>query len=147
MLMIICQLLTFSCHLLKVNHCRGNKEKRSSLSIELKEDYMSYIQNPSNLLLAFYFPSTLIGSPLRLQPSCFYLRTLQPHFPYQYYLCHFDKHKERDVLCMCVGGMGGQAGGAPDSGVCCRAAASGFYSSSIFSAGVRLRLDVMSRVG
>lgn len=146
MLMIIRQLLTFSCHLLKVNHCRGNKEKRSSLSIGLKEDYMSYIQNPSNLLLAFYFPSTLTGSPLRLQPSCFYLRTLQPHFPYQYYLCHFDKHEEREMYRVRRRRSVGRWGGSRFGG-CCRVAASGFYSSSIFSAGVQLRLDVMSRVG
>lgn len=104
------------------------------MSAELKEHYMSYIQYPSNLLLAFYFPSTLIGFPLRLQPSCFYWTPSQPHFPYQSYLCHFGEHRQRDVPC---GGAGGLQ----------ILVASGFYSSSVFRAGVRLRLDVMSWAG
>lgn len=82
---------------------------------------------------SFFF--TLIGFPLRLQPSCFYLTTLQPHFPYQYYLCHFDKHSERCTMQRL------------EIREWRRAAASGFYSGSIFSAGVRLRFDVMSWPG
>lgn len=34
--------------------------------------------NPRISLLACYFPSTLAGFPLQLQPSCFYLTTVLP---------------------------------------------------------------------
>lgn len=70
-----------------------------------------------------------MGFPLRLQPSCSYLTTLQPHFPYQSYLCHFDERGRGD---------------GPRRGLQILVA-SGFYSGSIFRAGARLRLDVMSR--
>lgn len=56
------------------------------------------------------------SSPLRLQPSCFHLMTLQLHFPYQSYWAHFDEHGRSD---------------APRGGLHILVA-SGFYSSSIF---------------
>lgn len=59
--MNIRRLLIFASHLLKVNHRCRDEGKRSSLSVKLREDYISYIQHPSNLFLAFCFPSKLIA--------------------------------------------------------------------------------------
>lgn len=124
MLMRIHKFLTFSCHLLKVNHSRWIKEKRSFLRTEHTTDYCTcHIYSIPQISCS---PSIY---PLHIQSTCFDLTKLQPHFPYQYYLCHFDKHRRRVIPCR-----------RPQIWV-----ASGFYSSYIFFAGAQLRLDVMSR--
>lgn len=53
--------------------------------------------NPRISLLACYFPSTLAGFPLVTAILLLFDDCTAPHFPYQSYPCHFDKHCERDV--------------------------------------------------
>lgn len=107
------QLLTITRYLLKVDRRCWNK---------FKEDYISYVWFPSNLL---YFPSTVIGSGyshLASIPRCY-----GPTF-HTNPISVFDEHGQRDGPCEWLQIL----------------VASGFYSGSIFCTGARLRLDVIS---